>query len=97
VNEANLAIARKVVLYVGLLVAALLFLFPKWRMTMMMGETESIAMETDRSFIADPPFIVIHGELKTVARVNHARQFAEVASGGNEEGQSEEDWYEAWK
>jgi hypothetical protein len=81
-NEANLAIARKVVLYIGLLVAALLFLFPHWRVSVnvgILGETQSFDQEIGRGFIAYPPVQLTGGSAKFVARVNHVRQFTEVA------------------
>ena len=57
-TEANLAIARKVILCVGLLVAALLFLFPHWRLSVYF-RNGSLAMNHDigRGFIASPPLL----------------------------------------
>ena len=76
-TEANLAIARKVVLYIGLLVAALLFAFPHWRVSdafVIPGKTQMVDKEIGRFFIAyPPPTLGIH-----VARINYARQITEV-------------------
>jgi hypothetical protein len=54
--EANLAIARKVVPYVGLLVAALLFLFPHWRLSIdFVDGRPTVNYELGRAFIATKP------------------------------------------
>lgn len=81
-NEANLAIARRVILCVGLLVAALFFLFPHWRVTVnlgILGETRVFDQEIGRGFIAFPPVQLTGGSAKFVARINYVRQFTEVA------------------
>jgi hypothetical protein len=58
VNEANLAIARKVVLCAGLLVAALLFLFPHWRLSVYFRNGRpAINHDIGRGFIASPPLL----------------------------------------
>jgi hypothetical protein len=55
-NEASLAIARKVVLYVGLLVAALLFLFPHWRLSIgFVDGRPTVNHELGQAFIASKP------------------------------------------
>jgi hypothetical protein len=55
-TEANLAIARKVVLCAGLLVAALLFLFPHWRISIgFVDERPPVNYELGRAFIALKP------------------------------------------
>jgi len=80
-NEAGLAIARKVVLYIGLLIAALLFLFPHWRVSVnvgILGETRVFDQEIGRGFIAYPPVQLTGGSAKFVARINYVRQFTEV-------------------
>ena len=76
---ANLAIARKIILYVGLLVAALLFLFPHWRVSInvgILGETRAFEQEIGRGFM---PVQLTAGSAKFVARINYVRQFTEVA------------------
>ena len=77
-TEASLAIARKVVLYIGLLVASLLFAFPHWRLSdafVIPGKTQVVDQEIGRYFIAyPPPTKGIH-----VARINYARQITEGA------------------
>jgi hypothetical protein len=81
-NEANLAVARKVILCVGLLVAALLFLFPHWRVSInvgILGETRALDQEIGRGFIAYPPVQLTGGGAKFVARINYIRQITEVA------------------
>ncbi|HEX5083540.1 MAG TPA: hypothetical protein VFY40_15950, partial [Blastocatellia bacterium] len=55
-NEANLAIARKVVLWAGLLVAALLFLFPHWKASFYSrGGVPTFEGDLGRDFIRSPP------------------------------------------
>jgi hypothetical protein len=55
-NEANLAIARKVILCAGLLVAALLFLFPHWRVSIgFVDGRPPVNYELGRAFIAFKP------------------------------------------
>jgi hypothetical protein len=81
-TDANLAIARKVVLCVGLLVAALLFLFPHWRVSInvgILGETRAFDQEIGRGFIAYPPIQLTGGGAKFIARINYVRQITEVA------------------
>jgi hypothetical protein len=80
--EANLAIARKVILCVGLLVAALLFLFPHWRVSInvgLLGGTQALDQEIGRGFIAYPPVQMTGGGAKFVAQINYVRQITEVA------------------
>jgi hypothetical protein len=56
VTEASLAIARKVVLCAGLLVAALLFLFPHWRLSIgFVDGRPPVIYELGRAFIASKP------------------------------------------
>jgi hypothetical protein len=55
-NEAYLAIARRFVLYIGLLVAALLFLFPHWRLSIGFRDGRpTVNHELGRAFIAFMP------------------------------------------
>ena len=55
-KEANFAIARKVVLCAGLLVAALLFLFPHWRLSIGFRDGRpTVNHELGRAFIASKP------------------------------------------
>ena len=53
-NEASLAIARKVVLCAGLLVSALLFAYPHWRGSFDFVDT-IYEYDLGRSFITAPP------------------------------------------
>jgi hypothetical protein len=81
-TEANLAIARKVVLCAGLLAAALLFLFPHWRASInvgILGVTRVFDQDIGRGFIAYPPVQLTGGSAKFVARINYVRQITEVA------------------
>ena len=81
-TEANLAIARKIILCVGLLVAALLFLFPHWRVSInvgILGETQGFDQDIGRGFIAYPPVHLTRGSAKFVASINYVRQITEVA------------------
>jgi len=57
VTEASLAIARKVVLCAGLLVAALLFLYPHWRVKFTINASIESDYGVGRSFIAAPPVL----------------------------------------
>ena len=64
-NEANLAIARKVILCVGLLVAALLFLFPHWRVSVgILSGAQALEQDIGRGFIAIPPVQLTGGIAK---------------------------------
>jgi hypothetical protein len=81
-NEASLSIARKVILCVGLLVAALLFLFPHWRVSInvgILGEAHALEQNIGRGFIAYPPVQLTAKTAKFVVRINYGRQIAEVA------------------
>jgi hypothetical protein len=79
-NEASLSIARKVILCVGLLVAALLFLFPHWRVSVgILSGDQSLEQDIGRGFIAFPPVQLTGGIAKFVVRINYVRQIAEVA------------------
>lgn len=81
-TEDKLAIARKVILCVGLLVAALLFLFPHWRVSInvgILGETRAFDQEIGRGFIAFPPVQLTGKGANFVARINYVRQITEVA------------------
>jgi len=60
-TEANLAIARKIVLCVGLLVAALLFLYPHWLLSVYPGDgSRSVNQDVGRAFIMTPPVFTVH-------------------------------------
>jgi hypothetical protein len=77
-TEASLAIARKVVLYIGLLVAALLFAFAHWRLSdafVIPGKTQVVDQEIGRYFIANPPPTLGI----SVVRIHYVRQITEVA------------------
>jgi hypothetical protein len=81
-TEANLAIARKVILCAGLLTSALLFIYPHWRVSAdieVLGETQVIDQEIGRAFIASPPVELKVSGAKFVARINYVRQITEVA------------------
>jgi hypothetical protein len=55
-TEANLAIVRKVVLWAGLLVSALLFVYPHWRLSVEPGDGRpAVAYNIGRAFIMSPP------------------------------------------
>jgi hypothetical protein len=85
-NEAGLSIARKVVLYVGLLVAGLLIAYPHWNRvySVDMGVT-FVSEGLGRSSIAAPPFPVPNPSVSSWAdddkpvRINYVRLFIEVA------------------
>src|SRR5215470_3771424 len=83
----SFGIARKVILCVGLLVSALLFLYPHWRVSVEMGNGKSVFdQDAGRAFILSPPlavaqtirFPMIRG-IRPVFRINHVRQYTEVA------------------
>ena len=68
-TEANFARARKVILCVGLLVAALLFLFPHWRLSSDFADGEPVAsQELGRIFIAFKPFARSYGPYQFTPR-----------------------------
>jgi hypothetical protein len=70
-NEAKLAMARKVVLCVGLLVAALLFLYPHWRLSIDVGDGRpTVNSELGRAFIASSPLDGIGQRLVNVPSVS---------------------------
>jgi hypothetical protein len=73
-NEAYLAIARRFVLYIGLLVAALLFLFPHWRLSVYFRNGRpAIDHDIGRGFIASPP--LLRAESRPVQSTNGAEPF----------------------
>jgi hypothetical protein len=85
-NEASLAIARKVVLCGGLLVGALLFIYPHWWLSVYPGDgSPAISQDIGRGFIAAPPLPGVRTELRALMvkenpiRINYVRQFTEVA------------------
>jgi hypothetical protein len=85
-TEANFARARKVILCAGLLVAALLFLFPHWRLSSDFADGEPVAnQELGRIFIAFKPFAHSYGPYQftlrpeTVVYIHNVRQFIEIA------------------
>lgn len=79
-TEANLAIARKVVLCAGLLVAALLFVYPHWSVSFNLGGgVPAFEQDIGRGFIVSPPAQFTFLNAKFVARINYVRQFTEVA------------------
>jgi hypothetical protein len=83
-TEANLAIARKVVLCAGLLVSALLFLFPHWRLSSDFEDGSPVTKELGRIFIAFKPFAHSYPPYRFTSRpgtdvyIDHVRQFTEV-------------------
>jgi Na+-driven multidrug efflux pump len=83
-TEDNLAIAQKVILCAGLLIGALLFLFPHWMVSFYSGAgVPAFERDLGRDFIVSPPtqftFTYANIYAKVVARINYARQFTEVA------------------
>ncbi len=83
-TETNLAIARKVVLYIGLLTSALLFIYPHWRMSVDVPtgmDAGRLALDQDvgRGFIAFPPTQARTPMFVVRVRINYVRQFTEVA------------------
>ena len=85
-TEANLAITRKVVLYIGLLVAALLFAFPHWKISTNIGlGTPAVDRDLGRAFIMSPPSLIYRSDqfllidFKNAAYIHYVRQITEVA------------------
>jgi hypothetical protein len=83
-TETGLDIARKVVLYIGLLVSALLFIFPHWRMSVdmpsgMNAGRLAIDQDVGRGFIAFPPAQIKNNMFDVRVRINYVRQITEVA------------------
>jgi hypothetical protein len=83
-TEANLATARKVILCAGLLVAALLFVYPHWRMNVDLTtdrDAGMLALDQDigRFFIASPPAHFKDNLFFVRVRINYVRQITEVA------------------
>lgn len=83
-TEASLAIARKVVLCAGLLVSALLFLYPHWWLSVYPGDgSPAINQDIGRGFIASPPLPSVRTDLfalmdnKNPVRINYIRQITE--------------------
>jgi hypothetical protein len=86
VTEANLAIARKIVLYTGLLVAALLLAYLHWKLVYSVDNGATFVSEDlGRSFITAPPLPFPRPSVsswlndKKPVRINYIRQFTEVA------------------
>jgi hypothetical protein len=86
VTEASLAIARKIVLYTGLLVAWLLLAYPHWNLVYSADEGVTfVSQDLGRSFITAPPVPFAKPiasswvEDKKPIRINYVRQFTEVA------------------
>src|SRR5262245_42743368 len=86
-SETILAIARKIILYVGLLTSALLFAYPHWRVSIDMRNGNRIFdQDIGRAFILSPPLVgtqvipfpTIAG-IRPVFRIHYVRQFTEVA------------------
>jgi hypothetical protein len=60
-TEANLAIARKVVLCAGLLASVLLFMYPHWLLSVYPGNgSPSVNQDVGRAFIVTPPVFTAH-------------------------------------
>jgi len=85
-TEANLAIARKIILYTGLLVAALLLAYPHWNLVYSVDKgTTFVSQDLGRSFITAPPLpfaepiVSVWTEDNKPIRINYVRQFTEVA------------------
>ncbi len=83
-TEANLSIARKVVLCVGLLAGALLSLYPHWRLTIDVGDGRpTVNQDLGRAFISSPPLAdptsVARSYMSAAVGIHYVRQFTEVA------------------
>ena len=86
-NETGLSIARKVVLFAGLLVSTLLVLYPHWRVTVQMGDGMPVFdQDAGRAFILSPPLVAAQairipmvGGIQPSFRINYVRLFIEVA------------------
>jgi hypothetical protein len=85
-TEANLAIARKLVLYSGLLVAMLFLAYPHWNLVYSVDEGVSfVSQGLGRSFITAPPVPFAKPDVgswvepKKPIRINYVRQFTEAA------------------
>lgn len=86
-NETSLAIARKVVLCVGLLAAALPILYPHWRVVVEMADGRLLFVhDVGRAFILSPPLVAARaiglpsiGSIRPILRINYTRLFIEVA------------------
>jgi hypothetical protein len=83
-TEANLAIARKVVLCAGLLAGALLSLYPHWRLSIDVGDGRpTVNHDLGRAFISSPPLAdpssVARIFMSAAVGIHYVRQFAEVA------------------
>jgi hypothetical protein len=84
-TEASLAIARKVVLCAGLLVSALLFLYPHWRLSIdvRVNGGPTVNQDLGRAFISSTPLAdpasVAHIYVSAAVGIHYVRQFTEVA------------------
>jgi hypothetical protein len=86
-NETVLAITRKVILCVGLLVATMLFAYPHWRLAIESERgTPAYDQDVGRAFILSPPAMAAQvfstasmGGIRAVLRINYTRQIIEVA------------------
>jgi hypothetical protein len=85
-TKAGLAIARKIILYTGLLVAMLLLAYPHWNLVYSVNNGVTFVSEDlGRSFITAPPvpfanpIVSSWVEDKKPIRINYVRQFTEVA------------------
>lgn len=85
-NDTSLAVARKVVLCVGLLVATLLVLYPHWRMSVFPGDgSPSVDLGIGRGFIGSPPLPDLRSDMylsrdnKKPVRIHLVRLVTEVA------------------
>ncbi len=86
-NETVLIMARNVIMCAGLLVAALLVLYPHWRVTVEMGAGMPVFdQDAGRAFILSPPLVAAQairipmiGGIRPTFRINYVRLFIEVA------------------
>jgi hypothetical protein len=79
----NLAIVRQVVLRVGPTIAALLFMFPHWQVSVSMevsGETRTVERDIGRGLIGLPPVQSTGSDAKLVPRINNVRRYTEVGA-----------------
>ena len=80
-TEANLAIARKVVLCAGLLAATLLFIYPHWQLSIDSGDAArpTVSQDIGRTFIASPSTQPRTSLFVVRVRIDYVRQITEVA------------------
>lgn len=87
-TKTGLSIARKIILYTGLLVAALLLAYPHWNYVYSVDNGVTfVSQGLGRGFLTAPPVLFANAkplvsswmEDKKPIRINYVRQFTEVA------------------